>query len=154
MQGASFSMIVVPRSVGCHAGELLMDKPHGEGSPDHTACTPLSPWIPCPSLHLCLLGFSQVFTFLALLSRRKHLEGDYSLLMLTTPSSGKSALGVSSSTGTLQHVGAALQLLKENWEIQKSRSVHKCLWNILQSVNFPQPKAPVELATTAKAVLA
>lgn len=45
VQGASFSVSVVPRSVGCHVGGPLSEKPHGEWSPDHTVCALLSPWI-------------------------------------------------------------------------------------------------------------
>lgn len=68
VQGAPFSVSVVPRSVGCHAGELLLEKPHGEGSPAHAICAPPLPWIsialisPIPFvifISLCLLSFTE-----------------------------------------------------------------------------------------------
>lgn len=117
-------------------------------------CHPEFPW---PSLYLCLLGVFMSICLLSFIEWEKMFGGRFLPLNAGNPQ-WWSKLGVSPNPGravlTLQHAGAALQLLKENWEAQKSKRVHKHLWNKLQSVNSQRPKAAVEVANTAKADLA
>lgn len=75
------------------------------------------------SLHLCLLGFSEACAFIALL--KENVLRDVPLSAVNPQKWGECRMSLSPGRAvlTLWHAVSALQLLKKNWEAQKSERV-------------------------------